>query len=627
MLESSPGTSRSSNDDVTTESTTQELDSYNVNEFLNQKNAEYVSKLVPTIVFLVVMMIVGMVGNTVVFTVYYKGFKPSVTRIYILAINVCAFLISVVCIPLQILRICINNTFHSEWGCKTTDSIYSILTICSAFILVAVSVYRQNVICNVRHSLQYSLERAYVSILLCAIGSFILSVPLGVLRGNSKAIFADSNITGVRCYLSDEYKGSTVVSVYYVTLSIAYVLCVVIVSVSYGRIVLHLWRHKKTITARGITGIKRDYIKSVTGDNISSRYAEEVCSDRPLSEKAIHSSTSVDKKQAIPISETDITTPISQAEKTVCHVKEPSSTKPNNEAVNEGQEIPNSATDICTSLSQLEPTLCHVEESSSTLFLKQANPNNEAVNEGQEIPSSATNICTSLSQLEPTLCHVEESSSTLFLKQANPNNEAVNEGQEIPSSATNICTSLSQLEPTLCHVEESSSTLFLKQANPNNEAVNEEQEMHSSPTEMCTMLSQPEPIVCNVEEIGFTVHQAVNEAQATVSDNTIPEQRLNQQVTIQSTEVRGQVRSIPSRTTFMLVVLTVVFALNFMPHLYIKIIYDKAISYDTRHVNSNGRMISLYSVYVSSAVSPLVFGFCSGRFRYEFHNLFRGKNM
>ncbi|XP_070209837.1 dopamine D2-like receptor [Littorina saxatilis] len=624
MLESSPGTSRSSNDDVTTESTTQELDSYNVNEFLNQKNAEYVSKLVPTIVFLVVLIIVGMVGNSVVFTVYYKRFKPSVTRTYILALNVCAFLINVVCIPLQILRMCIENTFYSEWGCKTINSISSILTIFLAFVLVAVSVDRQNVICiNVRHSLQYSLERAYVSILLCAIGSFILSVPLVVLHGNSKAIFADSNITGVRCGVTDEYKGSTVFSVYYLTLSIAYVLCVVIVSVSYGRIVLHLWRHKKTITARGITGIKRDYLKSVTGDNISSRYAEEVCSDRPLSEKAIHNSTSEDKKQAIPISETDITTPISQAEKTVCHVEEPSSTKPNNEAVNEGQEIPSSATDICTSLSQLEPTLCHVEESSSTLFLKQANPNNEAVNEGQEIPSSATNICTSLSQLEPTLCHVEESSSTLFLKQANPNNEAVNEGQEIPCSATDICTSLSQPEPTLCNAEELRFTVY--------QAVNEAQEIPCSATDICTSLSQPEPTLCHVEELRFTVHQAVNEAQATVSDNTIalpqPEQRLNQQVTIQNTEVRGQVRSIPSRTTFMLVVLTVVFVLNFIPHLYIKTIYDKVISYDTRRVNSNGRMISVYSIYVSSAVSPLVFGFCSGRFRYELCNLFRSKNM
>ncbi|KAK7091715.1 uncharacterized protein [Littorina saxatilis] len=543
MQESSPGTSRSSNDDVTTESTTQALDSlYNVNEFLNQKNAEYMSHLIPTIVFIVVLMIVGIVGNTVVFTVYYKRFEPSVTRTYILAMNVCAFLINVVSIPLKLVEICMHNTFDSEWGCKTSRILRHFLITFSTFILVAVSVDRYNVMCSVRHSLQYSLERAYVYMLLCAVVSLILSVPYGVITGNTKTIFADSNITGVRCGLSDEYKGSTTASVYDVTIGIMYVLCVVTMSVSYSRIVLHMWRHQKLITARGFTQRKvtwSDYLRSVTSDKIWSRNAESFSSGRPLSNKANHDSTSVNKEQAIPISETDITTSLSQAEKTFCHVEEPRSVL---QTANEEQAIPISETDITTSLSQAEKTVCHVEEPSST---------------------------------------------RLSLKQAKPNDEAVNEEQEIPCSATDICTSLSQPEPTLCHVEE-----------------------------------------CRL-----TVHQAVNEELATASDITtaLPQfqQSFKQQVTIQSTEVRRHVRSIPSSTTFMLVVLTVLFVLNYIPYLYIKTIYDKVNSNEilTRDNNSNWRMISLHSVYVNSAVSPLVFSFCSSRFRYEFCNRFRGKNM
>ncbi|XP_070209842.1 uncharacterized protein [Littorina saxatilis] len=543
MQESSPPTSRSSNDDVTTESTTQALDSlYNVNEFVNQKNAEYVHKLIPTIVFIVVLMIVGMVGNSVVFTVYYKRFTPCVTRTYILAMNVCAFLINVVSMPLQLEQIYINTTFDSEWGCKTSGILRHLLILFSASLLVAVSVDRYNVMCSVRHSLQYSLKRTYVHILLCAVVSFILSVPYGVITGKTKTIFADSNITGVRCGLTDEYKGSTTASVYDLTLGIVYVLCVITVSVSYSRIVLHLWRHQKTITARGITQRKVnfwDYLRSVTSDKIWSRNTEEFSSGRPLSNKANHDSTSVNKEQAIPISETDITPSLSQAEKTFCHVEEPRSVL---QTSNKEQAIPISETDITTSLSQAEKTVCYVEEPSST---------------------------------------------RLSLKQAKPNNEAVNEEQEIPCSATDICTSLSQPEPTLCHVE----------------------------------------------EFRLTVHQAVNEELATVSDMTtaLPQfqQRFNQQVTIQSTEVRRHVRSIPSRTTFMLVVLTVLFVLNYIPYLYIKIIYDKVISNEklTQHNNSNWRMIGLNSVYVNSAVSPLVFSFCSSRFRYELCNLFRGKNM
>ncbi|XP_070209839.1 uncharacterized protein [Littorina saxatilis] len=617
MQESSPPTSRSSNDDVTTESTTQALDSlYNVNEFLNQKNAENLSHLIPTIVFIVVLMIVGIVGNSVVFTVYYKRFKPSVTRTYILAMNVCAFLINVVSIPLKLVEICMQNTFDSEWGCKTSRILRHFLITFSTFILVAVSVDRYNVMCSVRHSLQYSLERAYVYMLLCAVVSLILSVPYGVITGNTKTIFADSNITGVGCGSSDEYKGSTTASVYDVTIGIVYVLCVVTMSVSYGRIVLHLWRHQKLITARGITQRKvtwSDYLRSVTSDKIWSRNAEAFSSGRPLLNKANHDSTSVNKEQAIPISETDITTSLSQAEKTFCHVEEPRSVL---QTANEEQAIPISETDITTSLSQAEKTFCHVEEPRSVL---------QTANEEQAIPISETDITTSLSQAEKTFCHVEEPRSVL---------QTANEEQAIPISETDITTSLSQAEKTVCHVEEPSSTrLSLKQAKPNDEAVNEEQEIPCSATDICTSLSQPEPTLCHVEEFRLTVHLAVNEEQASVSDITtaLPqfEHSFNQQVTIQSTEVRRHVRSIPSRTTFMMVVLTVLFVLNYIPYLYIKNIYDKVISNEilTRDNNPNWRMIALHSVYVNSAVSPLVFSFCSNRFRYEFCNLFRGKNM
>ncbi|KAK7091721.1 cholecystokinin receptor type A-like [Littorina saxatilis] len=330
MLESSPGTSRSSNDDVTTASTTQALDSYNVNEFLNQKNAEFVSNSVPTIVFLVVSMILGIVGNTLVFIVYYKRFKPSVTRTCILAMSVCDVFISFFAIPLQLVVIYFDATFYSVWACKMSSSITIALVLLSAILLVAVSVERQKVVCSTRHSINLSLKPGYTCVLFCGVASIVLAWPYGVLTGKYTRRFPDSNITGSQCSISDEYRSSASIIVYKVMLLLVYALCLVIMSVSYWRIVRHLWQHKKimaTFTSARETPrrnncwvyfkkhqSKRD-VKNEFQEQKSDNYADSVSVSYVKERRAQHRLT-IDEEQATTSIATSATSPSRPASNT-----------------------------------------------------------------------------------------------------------------------------------------------------------------------------------------------------------------------------------------------------------------------------------------------------------------------
>ncbi|XP_070209083.1 neuropeptide S receptor-like [Littorina saxatilis] len=205
-------------------------------------------------------MVAGIVGNTLAFNVYYRRFKPSVSRTYILAMTNLDFLLNVCAIPLQITEICFNATFYSLWACKMSRSVTLFLVLFSAKVLVAVSVERQKAICSKQY---LSLKSAYLCILFCGIASFVFALPYAVLIGKSTRRFPDSNITGAQCSFSDEYKSSAFLIVYNSMVALAYVLCVVIMSVSYGRIVHHLWQHKKTMATA--TQLQTEKISAVKG--------------------------------------------------------------------------------------------------------------------------------------------------------------------------------------------------------------------------------------------------------------------------------------------------------------------------------------------------------------------------
>ena len=88
-------------------------------------------------------------------------------------------------------------------------------------------------------------------------------------------------------------------------------------------------------------------------------------------------------------------------------------------------------------------------------------------------------------------------------------------------------------------------------------------------------------------------------------------------------KVRGSVRKIPTRTTFMMFVLTAVFIVNYLPYLIIvslRAALDMELLVDT--LGLNVYHIAIRSYFINSAANPLVYSFCSARFRLEFQRFF-----
>ncbi|XP_070209695.1 orexin receptor type 2-like [Littorina saxatilis] len=217
--------------------------------FLHGENLKYISSLAPGITYLSVLIVLGLVGNTLVFVVYYRRYKPSVSRVYILAMAACDFLNNVLVIPMHIVWVTFRVTFYATWGCKAIFVGSSAFVLFTMAILVAVAVDRQKVICTDRPRALGSFRGAYKAVVISALFSLLGACFFAELAGDHIITFPHSNITGVGCATADKYQHTAFAKVYNAVLALVYIVCVTIIVVSYARIARYLWQHQASTSS------------------------------------------------------------------------------------------------------------------------------------------------------------------------------------------------------------------------------------------------------------------------------------------------------------------------------------------------------------------------------------------
>ncbi|KAK7102552.1 orexin/Hypocretin receptor type 1-like [Littorina saxatilis] len=238
------------------------------NTFLHKKNLELISALAPTIAYTVVLMVIGLVGNAVVFLVYYRRFKPSVTRTYILAMSVCDFMTNVLVLPAGVVRLSFYYTFEAAWFCQLILTVTSLIVVYAGFLLLAVAVGRYRVICRPTLTRNPSKE-AYVALAVCGAVSVVLTVPSTLSHGARTVEVAGTNITGTTCWVSDSYTDSTFLDAFNAVMAVLVVGCSLAMLTLYALIARRLWLHKKYNVAVGGVGGKKNAGKKSGSDDMS----------------------------------------------------------------------------------------------------------------------------------------------------------------------------------------------------------------------------------------------------------------------------------------------------------------------------------------------------------------------
>ncbi|XP_067664478.1 D(1) dopamine receptor-like [Haliotis asinina] len=172
--------------------------------YLRRYDNEFALQVLAAILFLVVLMLTGLLGNTLVFYVYAFKFKHSTTRCYILALAVFDLISCVISIPVEITDMRFNYTFGQYGFCKIMRVFVTFSSMSSGAVLVAVAVDRYKKICRPFKG-QTTPFVAKVAIMICSLASFILSLPAAILYGSRTVPTDDVNVNGSDCSTADEY--------------------------------------------------------------------------------------------------------------------------------------------------------------------------------------------------------------------------------------------------------------------------------------------------------------------------------------------------------------------------------------------------------------------------------------
>ncbi|XP_062608299.1 vasopressin V1b receptor-like [Saccostrea cucullata] len=197
-----------------------------------------------TIVLLVILMVVGILGNIHVLVVFGLHFQKSSTYVtFVFALAVINFLMCSIEIPFEILDLLYPYGLFNAWLCKFFRSSNATLSMSSVFILLLISIDRYKRVCSPL-KIQWSIKKSRILIAITVFGAFVLSVPVVFIFGLHTTEISSGELVQ-KCFFDDKVKGSMYPLLYLVFLQIATVVSIGILAFTYISIGLTIRKHAR----------------------------------------------------------------------------------------------------------------------------------------------------------------------------------------------------------------------------------------------------------------------------------------------------------------------------------------------------------------------------------------------
>ncbi|XP_014772081.1 orexin receptor type 2 [Octopus bimaculoides] len=209
-------------------------------------NADIVNAYLPIIMFLTISMIIGGTGNFFVTYIYYHKFYPNATKLFIVTLSICDFLICIVCIPMELIVLYYSYIFESDVACRAIRFCVCLAIITSALIVFSIAIDRYLLICKPLKK-KISIRKAKKILTVLITISFILSIPTLFLYGQQIRMIRQCGNIAKDCSISSNVIDTVYPVIYHIILATACYSLFIFILVVYILIGKSIWN---TYTAK-----------------------------------------------------------------------------------------------------------------------------------------------------------------------------------------------------------------------------------------------------------------------------------------------------------------------------------------------------------------------------------------
>ncbi|PVD22229.1 hypothetical protein C0Q70_18035 [Pomacea canaliculata] len=248
------------------ENTTNNYSGISEEEYVQAVFDKMALNLLPTVLVLVVIIVGGLLGNSLVFVVYLRQFRPSSTRVFVLAMSAYDLLTNVVTLPMMVVIVHRAFVNYDRWFCSTALACISFFSVCTGWILCFVALDRQRRVCQPQKQ-QFSPRQAWLFVLLATGLSALVTFPFFHLKGVQRVRAPDADVTVSTCAVEDAYLGTPFYTVYKLSVALTFVAAVAMLVVCYVLIGRHVWLHtRKQRALRKKGGVRMETENSSGGE-------------------------------------------------------------------------------------------------------------------------------------------------------------------------------------------------------------------------------------------------------------------------------------------------------------------------------------------------------------------------
>ncbi|KAK7091802.1 hypothetical protein V1264_009438 [Littorina saxatilis] len=217
-----------------------------------QLNNEMSMTLLPAVIYLVILMLVGAVGNFLVVYIFGWKLKGSTQNCLFMWLGVFDIISCVIGMPSEIVDISHYYLYENAVACKVMRFLLTVPPIASANLLVVIAIDRYRRVCKPLH-VQMEVFHARIGVGVSALVAVVVAGPAISIYGNRTVKTPVPGLDGCDCSVQDKYQGRLYPLLYEIVFGASFVVYTVVLSVLYCRVGMEIRRHKRYMARHSIT--------------------------------------------------------------------------------------------------------------------------------------------------------------------------------------------------------------------------------------------------------------------------------------------------------------------------------------------------------------------------------------